>query len=147
MSTTTASTSTAMDIDSNVGSEKKQDISSSAAVGGASDSAAEKDATVTVPALSLDFEDNYTFSIRSKEKLEFKVTKKQGLMSELIKTMIDAHGDDDIKTNGIDLPLVAGAQLAEIVAYMRKHDGKRPPLIEKPLKSKEMKGMVLHVGV
>ena len=74
----------------------------------------------------------------SQEQEKFKVPRKQVLMSQLVKTMVE--GDSDEKE--IPLPNVKSAVLSKVVAYMQHHAGNPAKEIEKPLKSANMSEVV-----
>lgn len=70
-------------------------------------------------------------------KDNFTVDKKNACISVLVKQALDA----DASASEIDLQ-IDGPILAKIVEYMNHHKGTEPPIIEKPLRSKEMSAVV-----
>jgi len=73
--------------------------------------------------------------ITSKDKLEYTVTKKNIMVSKLIKTSIE----NDTETTEVPIPGVLGDILKLVIDYCNHHEGVEPPIIEKPLRSKIMK--------
>lgn len=73
--------------------------------------------------------------ITSKDKKEFTVTKKNIMVSKLIKTSIE----NDQETTEVPIPGVVGEILKLVIDYCNHHKGIEPPIIEKPLRSKIMK--------
>ena len=90
----------------------------------------------TKSSLSLD-DMNVTGTIKllSKDGESFEVEKKNAFTSNLIKTSMDT----DITALEIPLPGVKGKILKLVLEYMNHHKGTEPPIIEKPLRSKQMK--------
>ena len=71
----------------------------------------------------------------SKTGEKFQTTKQKAYISNLIKTMIEG---DPTETE-LPVPGVDRETLHEIVLYMDHHQGKEPPIVEKPLQSRIMK--------
>jgi len=87
-------------------------------------------------ALSLDDDaSSGTIKLTSKDGREFTVQKKYAFISNLVKTSMD----QDASASDIPMPGVKGDILAKVVEYMEYHKGVEPPIIEKPLRSKQMK--------
>jgi len=83
----------------------------------------------------LDGGDDGELKITSKDKLEYTVTKKNIMVSKLIKTSIE----NDQETTEVPIPGVVGEILKLVIDYCNHHKGVEPPIIEKPLRSKIMK--------
>lgn len=73
--------------------------------------------------------------LTSVDNVQFDVTKKEALISQLVATSLEC----DISAVEIPIPSVKGKILAYIVEYMKHHNGVSEAIIEKPLKSKIMK--------
>lgn len=102
-------------------------------------------AAAVVPAadakgLDLDAADAKPVTLVSNDAKKFALERKFAFVSTLIKTSLE--GDD--KADELKLPSVNGEILELIVAYMKEHKGVEPPIIEKPLRSKNMKDVCPH---
>jgi hypothetical protein len=96
--------------------------------------------TTTVLPLSLsstDEEETKTIHITAKDKKQFLIQRKYALISTLIKTSLE---NDETATD-IPVPGVLGPILDLIHQYMEHHKGVEPGIIEKPLRSREMKAV------
>lgn len=71
----------------------------------------------------------------SKDKKEFTVDRNCAMISALVKTSLDT----DTSATEVPVPGVDSKCMAEIVAYMKHHNGVDPDIIEKPLRSKVLK--------
>jgi len=71
----------------------------------------------------------------SKDKKEFTVEKKFSQISTLVKTTLEQDKD----ATEVPIPGVTSAILEKVLSYMNQHKGTEPPIIPKPLRSKEMK--------
>jgi len=82
-------------------------------------------------------EEEATGSVKliSKDKKEFTVEKKFAQISTLVKTTLE----QDKSATEVPIPGVTSAILAKVIDYMEHHKGTEPPIIPKPLRSKEMK--------
>jgi hypothetical protein len=82
-------------------------------------------------------EEEVTGSIKlvSKDKKEFTVEKKFAQVSTLVKTTLE----QDTTATEVPIPGVTSGTLARVIEYMNHHKGTEPPIIPKPLRSKEMK--------
>lgn len=76
-----------------------------------------------------------TIKLVSKDKKEFVLEKKHSLISTLVKTTLE----QDTTATEVPLPGVGSETLTRIVEYMNHHKGTEPPIIPKPLRSKDMK--------
>jgi len=76
-----------------------------------------------------------TVKLISKDKKEFTVEKKFAQISTLVKTTLE----QDTSATEVPIPGVTSAILAKVIEYMEHHKGTEPPIIPKPLRSKEMK--------
>ena len=64
-----------------------------------------------------------------------KLPKKHAMISGLVKTALE----QDSGATEVPLPGVTSEILHKVVEYMKHHEGKEPPIIPKPLRSKKMK--------
>ena len=64
-----------------------------------------------------------------------KLPKKHAMISQLVKQALEQDSD----ATEVPLPSVSSAILDEVVKFMQHHEGEEPPIIPKPLRSKEMK--------
>jgi hypothetical protein len=71
----------------------------------------------------------------SKSGDKFQVNKSHAQIAVLVKTTLDG----DTSTSEVNIPGVATPVLEKVVEYMKYHKGEEPPIIPKPLRSKEMK--------
>ncbi len=69
----------------------------------------------------------------SKDKKEFKVTRRQAYVSILLRRSFE-----DNKCTSTDVPSVDSKTLGFIVEYMKIHDGVEPSVPKKPIKTKDM---------
>merc|ERR1712058_167237 len=69
---------------------------------------------------------------------KFTISRKAALMSELVKSIVE--GDKTAKE--IEIKKVEGETLEWIVNYLKRHDGKVPAKIEKPIRSVKMEKIV-----
>jgi len=76
-----------------------------------------------------------TIKLVSKDKKEFTVEKKFAQISTLVKTTLEQDKD----AAEIPIPGVTSGTLGRVLEYMSHHKGTEPPIIPKPLRSKEMK--------
>jgi len=74
----------------------------------------------------------------SQEKVEFKISRKAALQSNLVKTALD----DDHEAKEVSLVHIAAPIVKKVVEYMNYHEDKAPRKIEAPLKSTNMKELV-----
>jgi len=87
-------------------------------------------------AVGLDVEEvTGTIKLVSKDKKEYTVEKKFAQISTLVKTTLEQDKD----AAEIPIPGVTSGTLARVLEYMNHHKGTEPPIIPKPLRSKEMK--------
>mmetsp|Transcript_3906 Transcript_3906/g.5819 ORF Transcript_3906/g.5819 Transcript_3906/m.5819 type:complete len:167 (-) Transcript_3906:863-1363(-) len=88
----------------------------------------------------MDTEDSGSVSLVSKEGDTFEVPLKVAKMSELVKTMIDDEGDEDVQE--IPLPNVKASVLQKVIDFCTHY--KEDPMneIEKPLRSSVMNEVV-----
>lgn len=73
--------------------------------------------------------------IITKDQREFTVERKDAQISTLVKTTLE----QDTAATEMPLPGVTSSTMARVVEYMQHHKGTEPPIIPKPLRSKEMK--------
>lgn len=71
----------------------------------------------------------------SKDKQVYHVEQKHAFISNLIKTTLE----QDAAASEVNIPGVESAVLQKVIEYMKHHKGTEPPIIPKPLRSKEMK--------
>jgi S-phase kinase-associated protein 1 len=83
----------------------------------------------------LDVDENATITLRSKEGVANQLPKRDAMLSNLVKTSVE----QDSEATEIPVPSVRQDILRRVVEYLRHHQGKEPPLPEKPLRSKNMK--------
>lgn len=76
----------------------------------------------------------------SGDKKEFTVERKYAFISTLVKTSLE----NDDKADEVPIPGVKGEILELVLNYMKEHKGVEPPVIEKPLRSKEMSDVCPH---
>jgi len=76
-----------------------------------------------------------SIKLMSKDKKEFTIEKKNAFISNLVKTTLD----QDAAATEVPIPGVESAILEKVIEYMQHHKGTEPPIIPKPLRSKEMK--------
>jgi len=76
-----------------------------------------------------------TIKLVSKDKKEFTVEKKYAQISTLVKTTLE----QDTSASEVPIPGVTSGTLGRVLEYMNHHKGTEPPIIPKPLRSKEMK--------
>jgi len=76
-----------------------------------------------------------TIKLVSKDKKEFTVEKKFAHVSTLVKTTLE----QDPTAAEVPIPGVTSGTLGRVIEYMNHHKGTEPPIIPKPLRSKEMK--------
>jgi len=76
-----------------------------------------------------------TIKLVSKDKKEFVIEKKYANISNLVKITLD----QDPGAAEVPIPGVESAILDKVIEYMKHHKGQEPPIIPKPLRSKEMK--------
>jgi len=89
----------------------------------------------------LDDEENVTITLISSDEpnaQRFELTKKAAVMCNLVKSIID--GDANAKE--IPIKKVRGDILALIVEYLKRHNGKKPAEIAKPIRSVKMERIV-----
>ncbi|GAB5363804.1 hypothetical protein AAMO2058_000914400 [Amorphochlora amoebiformis] len=79
--------------------------------------------------------DNVEIVLKSKDGKEYTVVRKYAFVSTLVKTGLE----NDRAAKEIPVPGVEGKILEKVVEYMKFHQGKEAPLVEKPLRSKKMK--------
>lgn len=88
---------------------------------------------------SLDAEEDWeargTIKLTSKDKKEFTVETKFAVIATLVKTTLQ----QDKTATEVRIPGVLSSSLALVIEYMNHHKGTEPPIIPKPLRSKEMK--------
>jgi len=73
--------------------------------------------------------------LTSKNGDKKKLPKKHAMISGLVKTALEQDSD----ATEVPLPGVTSEILQKVVEYMQHHKGEEPPIIPKPLRSKEMK--------
>lgn len=71
----------------------------------------------------------------SKDKKRFPIEKKNAFISKLVKMTLE----QDPESKEVMIPGVESCIMEYIVEYMEHHKGTEPPIIPKPLRSKEMK--------
>jgi hypothetical protein len=76
-----------------------------------------------------------TIKIISKDKKDFVVEKRNAWISVLVKSTLD----QDSSATELPIPGVMSDILEKVIEYMNHHKGTEPPIIPKPLRSKEMK--------
>jgi len=76
-----------------------------------------------------------TIKVTSADHKTFEVEKKHAFVSILIKQTLD----QDPTAAELPIPGVRGEILEKVIEYMNHHKGTEPPIIPKPLRSKEMK--------
>ena len=88
--------------------------------------------------LSLDADEKEAIlTLTSSDNHKFEISQKAGSLSKLIKNSIEGE-NVDLSVN-IPIPNVEGAILKLVVDFLKYHDGEYTHVIEKPLKSKNMK--------
>ncbi len=86
----------------------------------------------------LDGEDDLKLiELESKEKDKVQLQLKYAKISRLVYTAVD----QDASATKVSLPSVSTEILDEVVKFMEHHEGEEPPMIPKPLRSKEMKSV------
>lgn len=95
------------------------------------------DAVTMHTAESLDTQDlSGMIVLRAAEgKKEYSISKKDAFIAKLIATSCE----QDVDAVDVPVPAVKEATFEHIYAYMKHHAGVEPPIIEKPLRSKNMK--------
>ena len=88
----------------------------------------------------MDVEESGSVNLVSKEGDTYEVPIAVAKMSELVKTMMDEDGDDDVAE--IPLPNVKAAVLAKVIEFCTHHRQEPMTEIEKPLKSAVMAEVV-----
>jgi S-phase kinase-associated protein 1 len=73
-------------------------------------------------------------TLKSKDQEEIQLERKFAFISKLVKTSLEAD-----TTTELDIPGVEATILQLVVDYMTHHKGVEPAIIEKPLRSKNMK--------
>ncbi len=88
--------------------------------------------------LALDSEEGKPLKLVAKDKKAFNIKeKKWAFISTLVKTSLE---NDEAATE-VPIPGCTGPILELIVEYLDHHKGVEPPIIEKPLRSKVLKGL------
>lgn len=88
-----------------------------------------------VGGLDDDASSSSSIKLVSKDKKVFVVSRKNAIISNLVKTTLE----QDASASEVPIPGVTGEILEKLVTYMNHHAGTEPPIIPKPLRSKEMK--------
>lgn len=86
--------------------------------------------------------------LKSSDNMSFELKTNSALISKLVAQSLDGGiilllllfilGGVDVHATEVPIPGAKGAILELIVQYMTHHEGKEPPIIEKPLRSKLM---------
>jgi len=87
---------------------------------------------------SLDEGESKPLKLSSKDKKDFNIERKFAFISTLVKTSLET----DDTSQEVPIPGVQGNVLQLVVEYMAHHKGTEPPLVDKPLRSKQMKDVV-----
>lgn len=92
---------------------------------------------MTTPILSLD-ETEYVpkiIKLVSKDGTSFQLLVSDATLSKLVAAALEK----DASATEVDLPSVSTKSLRHIVAYLQHHKGIEPPIVQKPIRSKNMK--------
>lgn len=84
--------------------------------------------------------DSRPITLVSNDNKKFTTKRGFAFISTLIKTSLE--GND--KVDELKLPSISGDILEFVVRYFEEHKGVEPPIVEKPLRSKNMKDVCAH---
>ena len=95
--------------------------------------------TKTMPELTFDIPDVHsnstTIQLKSKDNKCYQVDIKCASISRLVHSSLE----NDAEAQEVPILSVEGLVLEKVVTYMNHHKGTEPPIVEKPLRSKDMK--------
>lgn len=81
-------------------------------------------------------DDTETFQLKDKDGYTVELSRKYASISNLLKTMFESPQSE---SDEIEITSVKPETLKKVVDYINHHKGVEPPIIEKPLKSTNMK--------
>lgn len=87
---------------------------------------------------ALDADVPHSLTLTSKGGQTFDIDREFASISKLVGATVD----QDLDARGMTLPSVTGPILGLVVEYMNHHKGTEPDIIDKPLRSKNMKDVV-----